>query len=180
MTRVFFFPDYGLPGIEKFRAYICSKRERVPAAPSFDYAMNFLLEPVTTVPTQLYRDQISVADEAMAAIDPKDTPFLAPALHLESPICSDDAHLKRQSLVPLLYNFGDCRSVPERNRGTVTVGPLPGTILFRLRVIKPDPPAVLIRWVLPFQRPETIVPHPGQRPVPHLFRSCPGYIARSL
>jgi predicted nucleic acid-binding protein len=36
----------------------------------------------------------------MAAIDPKDTPFLALALHLECPLWSDDAHLKRQSLVP--------------------------------------------------------------------------------
>jgi predicted nucleic acid-binding protein len=36
----------------------------------------------------------------MAAIDRKDTPFLALALHLECPLWSDDTHLKLQSLVP--------------------------------------------------------------------------------
>ena len=96
----FFFPDYGLLEIEKFREYICSKRAKQPAAPSFDFAMKFLLESVTTVPRQLYRDQMSRAYKVMETIDPKDTPFLALALHLECPVWSDDAHLKRQSLVP--------------------------------------------------------------------------------
>ena len=73
---LFFFPDYGRKEIEKFREYICSKREKIPACPSYDYAIKFLLEAVTIVPRQLYGDQISCAYEQMAAIDPKDTPFL--------------------------------------------------------------------------------------------------------
>ena len=97
---LFFFPDYGLDEIEKFREYICSKRRKEPTALSFDYAIKFLLESVTVVPRQLYQDQISSAYTVMKEIDPKDTPFLALALHLECPLWSDDAHLKRQSLVP--------------------------------------------------------------------------------
>jgi Predicted nucleotide-binding protein len=96
----FFFADYGLLEIEKFREYICLKREKKSIAPSFDYAIKFLLESVTTVPRPLYKDQLSRACEVMAEIDPKDAPFLALALHLECPIWSDDAHLKRQSLIP--------------------------------------------------------------------------------
>ena len=45
----------------------------------------------------------------MKEIDPKDTPFLALALHLECPLWSDDAHLKRQSLVPCYLTF----EIPE-------------------------------------------------------------------
>jgi len=96
----FFFPDYGLAEVEKFREYICTKRRKDTTAPSFDYAMKFLLESVTVVPRQLYQDQIPGAYAVMEKIDPKDTPFLALALHLECPLWSDDAHLKRQSLVP--------------------------------------------------------------------------------
>jgi len=103
---LFFFPDYGLTEIEKFREYICLKREKDTTAPTFDYAIKFLLESVTVVPRQLYQDQISCAHMVMEKIDPKDTPFLALALHLECPIWSDDAHLKRQSLVP-------CYTTPE-------------------------------------------------------------------
>ena len=97
---LFFFPDYGLVEIEKFREYICSKREKDTTAPSFDYAIKFLLESVTVVPRQLYQDQIPRAYILMEKIDPKDSPFLALALHLECPLWSDDTHLKRQSLVP--------------------------------------------------------------------------------
>lgn len=79
---------------------IRSKRRKEPTALSFDYAIKFLLESVTVVPRQLYQDQISSAYTVMKEIDPKDTPFLALALHLECPLWSDDAHLKRQSLVP--------------------------------------------------------------------------------
>jgi len=82
---LFFFPDYGLTEIEKFREYICLKREKDTTAPTFDYAIKFLLESVTVVPRQLYQDQISCAHMVMEKIDPKDTPFLALALHLECP-----------------------------------------------------------------------------------------------
>ncbi|KUG05606.1 motif tonb-dependent receptor protein signature [hydrocarbon metagenome] len=97
---LFFFPDYGLAEIEKFRISICSKRGMIPGCLSYDYAIKYLLESVTIVPRQLYNDQVSRAYSEMAAIDPKDTPFLALALHLESPLWSDDSHLKRQTLVP--------------------------------------------------------------------------------
>ncbi|MEI7858096.1 MAG: PIN domain-containing protein [Methanomicrobiales archaeon] len=96
----FFFPDYGLIEIEKFRDYIGSKRNKVPAAPSFDYAIKFLLESVTIIPRPLYRDKLLTASTIMEEIDPKDTPFLALALHLDCPIWSDAAHLKKQSYVP--------------------------------------------------------------------------------
>ena len=72
---LFFFPDYGLTEIEKFREYICSKRMKDSAAPSFDYAIKFLLESVTVIPQPLYQDQISCAYSVMEKIDPKDTPF---------------------------------------------------------------------------------------------------------
>ncbi len=45
-------------------------------------------------------DQLSCAYTLTEKIDPRDTPFLARALHLECPIWSDDAHLKQQSYVP--------------------------------------------------------------------------------
>ena len=68
--------------------------------PPFGYAIKFLLDSVTTVPRQLYKDTMSLACEEMVAIDQKDAPFLALALHLECPLWSDDDHLKRQSRVP--------------------------------------------------------------------------------
>jgi len=97
---MFFFPDYGLEEIGKFREYISSKRKKDTTAPSFDYAIKFLMESITVVPRQLYQDQIPGAYTIMENIDPKDSPFLALALHLECPLWSDDAHLKRQSRVP--------------------------------------------------------------------------------
>lgn len=111
---LFFFPDYGLDEIEKFREYICSKRRKEPAALSFDYAIKFLLESVTVVPRQLYQDQISGAYTVMREIDPKDTPFLALALHLECPLWSDDAHLKLQSLVPC-YVTSEITELADKN-----------------------------------------------------------------
>jgi len=111
---LFFYPDYGLLEIEKFRVYICHKRERSPTCPPYEYAIKFLLESVTIVPRQLYTDQISSAYTEMAEIDPKDTPFLALALHLECPIWSDDTHLKRQSLVPC-YSTGEIAGLREKN-----------------------------------------------------------------
>lgn len=105
----FFFPEYGLLEIEKFREYICQKRAKKPVGPSFDYAIRFLLDSVTIIPPQLYDDQMSRAGSEMAAIDPKDTPFVALALHLGCPLWSDDAHLKQQSLVA-------CYTTPDISR----------------------------------------------------------------
>ncbi len=111
----FFFPDYGLLEIEKFREYICLKREKKSIVPPFDYAIKFLLDSVTTVPRQLYKDKMSRACEEMVAIDQKDAPFLALALHLECPLWSDDAHLKRQSLVPC-YTTTEMSGLPDKKR----------------------------------------------------------------
>jgi predicted nucleic acid-binding protein len=97
---LFFYPDYGIFEIEKFRDYICTKREKKPGCAPFEYAIKFLLESVTVVPNQLYTDMIPIAHRHLAEIDPKDTPFLALALHMNCPLWSDDAHLKQQSLVP--------------------------------------------------------------------------------
>ena len=85
------------------------KEKERPIALSFDYAIKFLLESVTIVPRQLYQDQISRTYTVMKEIDPKDTPFLALALHLECPLWSDDTHLKQQSLVPCYVTF----EIPE-------------------------------------------------------------------
>lgn len=112
---LFYFPDYGLIEIEKFRDYICSKRKKEPTAPSFDYAIKFLLESVTIIPGPLYQDQLSSAYRLMEKIDPKDTPFLALALHLECPIWSDDAHLKQQSLVPC-YSTGEFLALSNEDK----------------------------------------------------------------
>jgi predicted nucleic acid-binding protein len=73
---LFFFPDYGLKEIGKFREYICSKRKKDTTAPSFDYAIKFLMESITVVPRQLYQDQIPGVYTLMEKIDPKDSPFL--------------------------------------------------------------------------------------------------------
>ena len=110
----FFYPDYGLLEIEKFRAYICQKRERTHTCPSYEYAIKFLLESITIIPRQLYTDQIPTAYAQMAEIDPKDTPFLALALHLECPLWSDDNHLKRQSLLTC-YTTGEIANLVESN-----------------------------------------------------------------
>ena len=110
----FFFPDYGLFEIEKFREYICQKRERSSSCSPYEYAIKFLLESVTIVPRQLYTDQIPSAYAQMAEIDPKDTPFLALALHLECSLWSDDIHLKRQSLVRC-YSTSEIADLVESN-----------------------------------------------------------------
>jgi predicted nucleic acid-binding protein len=113
---LFFFPDYGLAGIEKFREYICSKRRKDTTAPSFDYAIKFLLESITVVPRQEYQDQIPDAYTLMEKIDPKDSPFLALSLHLECPLWSDDAHLKQQSRVPCYSTQEFSGLLDERDR----------------------------------------------------------------
>ena len=75
------FPDYGLVEIDKFRDYICSKRKKEPTAPSFDYAIKFLLESVTIIPGPLYRDKLSIASTLMEEIDPKDEETICNLLH---------------------------------------------------------------------------------------------------
>jgi len=66
-----------------------------------DYTALFLLFQKHTkiVKHELYERKMPLAEQTMKEIDVTDSPFLALALALDSPIWTNDAHLKQQNLV---------------------------------------------------------------------------------
>jgi len=54
---------------------------------------------VKIIKKETYRNKFPLAEEAMKKIDVTDSPFLALALTLNSPMWSDDKHFKQQDLV---------------------------------------------------------------------------------
>jgi len=94
-----YYPEDGMVELEKYRDYIIKKRKKALQRKSFDYAISFLLESITVVPSPLYEDKIREAYEIMKDTDEKDTPFLALALKLQCPVWSNDNDLEKQDLV---------------------------------------------------------------------------------
>jgi len=77
--------------------------------------LEFVLESVYIVPSEMYSQKIGEAFDIMREIDPKDTPFLALALQLICPLWSNDRHFQglsqidvydTKSLVELLKERG--------------------------------------------------------------------------
>jgi len=94
-----YYPEDGMLELRKYRDLIISKRKTEWQKKSFDYALNFLLESVTVVPSQLYEDKIRDAYVIMKGVDEKDTPFLALALKLQCPVWSNDKDFRKQNAV---------------------------------------------------------------------------------
>ena len=112
---VFFYPWDGLREIEYYREYISLKRGRYLQACSFQHALEFLLDSINIVPSEMYSSQIGLAFDIMKSRDPKDTPFLALALQLACPLWSNDKHFRDVSQIRLY----DTKSLVEllKDRG---------------------------------------------------------------
>jgi predicted nucleic acid-binding protein len=113
----FYYPWDGLAEIDYYREYIISKRTKYIQASSFEHALQFVLESVSIVPSEMYSCRMEEAFALMKDRDPKDTPFLALALQLGSPLWSNDNHFKdlqevvvysTRYLVDYLRSIGIC------------------------------------------------------------------------
>jgi len=111
----YYYPWDGLTEIDHYRDYVISKRCRYIQASSFEHALQFVLGSINIVPSEMYSCRINEAFNLIKDKDPKDTPFLALALQLRSPIWSNDKHFKNldnvmiystQSLIEQLRNRG--------------------------------------------------------------------------
>jgi predicted nucleic acid-binding protein len=101
----FYYPWDGLSEINYYREYIISKRAKYIQASSFEHALQFILESVNIVPSEMYSGSIEEAFRLMERRDPKYTPFLALAMQLDSPLWSNDNHFKELQNV-VVYSTG--------------------------------------------------------------------------
>jgi len=90
----YYYPWDGLTEIDYYREYIISKRSKYIQSSSFEHALQFVLGSVNIIPSEMYSYRMKDAFILMKDRDPKDTPFLALALQLGSPIWSNDRHFK--------------------------------------------------------------------------------------
>lgn len=101
----YYYPWDGLTEIDYYREYIISKRTKYIQASSFEHALQFVLGSVSIVPSEMYSCKMKEAFSSMKDRDPKDTPFLALALQLGSPLWSNDKHFKDLQKV-IVYSTG--------------------------------------------------------------------------
>ncbi len=101
----YYYPWDGLTEIDYYRDYIISKRAKYIQASSFEHALQFVLGSICIVPSEMYSCRMKEAFSLMKDRDPKDTPFLALALQLGSPLWSNDKHFKDLQEV-VVYSTG--------------------------------------------------------------------------
>ena len=92
----YYYPWDGLTEINYYKDYIISKRNKHIQASSFEHALQFVLGSISVVPSEMYSYRMKEAFSIIKDRDPKDTPFLALALQLGSPLWSNDKHFKIQ------------------------------------------------------------------------------------
>ena len=90
----YYYPWDGLTEINYYRDYIISKRNKHIQASSFEHALQFVLGSISVVPSEMYSYRMKEAFSIIKDRDPKDTPFLALALQLGSPLWSNDKHFQ--------------------------------------------------------------------------------------
>ena len=90
----YYYPWDGLTEINYYRDYIISKRNKHIQASSFEHALQFVLGSISVVPSEMYSYLMKEAFSIIKDRDPKDTPFLALALQLGSPLWSNDKHFQ--------------------------------------------------------------------------------------
>ena len=90
----YYYPWDGLTEINYYRDYIISKRNKYIQASSFEHALQFVLGSISVVPSEMYSYRMKEAFSIIKDRDPKDTPFLALALQLGSPLWSNDKHFQ--------------------------------------------------------------------------------------
>ncbi len=75
--------------------------------PDFEILMNILLERVTLVPFEDFRQEYDYAMQIMEPVDENDSPFLAVGMALGiNGIWTEDRHFLRQNLLKV-YSTGD-------------------------------------------------------------------------
>jgi predicted nucleic acid-binding protein len=90
----YYYPWDGLTEINYYKDYIISKRNKHIQASSFEHALQFVLGSISVVPSEMYSYRMKEAFSIIKDRDPKDTPFLALALQLGSPLWSNDKHFQ--------------------------------------------------------------------------------------
>ena len=90
----YYYPWDGLTEIDYYSEYIISKRNKYIQASSFEHALQFVLGSISVVPSEMYSYRMKEAFSIIKDRDPKDTPFLALALQLGSPLWSNDKHFQ--------------------------------------------------------------------------------------
>ena len=90
----YYYPWDDLTEINYYKEYIISKRAKHLQTGSFEHALQFILGSINIVPSEMYFSRIKEAFQLMKDRDPKDTPFLALALQLGSPLWSNDKHFQ--------------------------------------------------------------------------------------
>ena len=90
----YYYPWDGLTEINYYKDYIISKRNKHIQASSFEHALQFVLGSISVMPSEMYSYRMKEAFSIIKDRDPKDTPFLALALQLGSPLWSNDKHFQ--------------------------------------------------------------------------------------
>jgi predicted nucleic acid-binding protein len=101
----YYYPWDGLTEIDCYREYIIAKRAKYIQASSFEHSLHFILGSISVMPSEMYASRMKEAYGLMKDRDPKDTPFLALALQLGSPLWSNDKHFKDLNEVEI-YSTG--------------------------------------------------------------------------
>ncbi|MCX6701516.1 MAG: PIN domain-containing protein [Methanomicrobiales archaeon] len=102
---LFFAPDYIETEIFQHREYLIKKAKMTES--DFDTLLHILLEPITLVPFDDFKQDYSRAMEIMESIDENDAPFLAVGLALKlDGIWTEDRHFLRQHLLKV-FHTGD-------------------------------------------------------------------------
>lgn len=91
----FIAPDYIITEIEKYRQHLIEKSKLTDR--EFDIILLSILEKIELIPSDVFIDQLELAEEIMKDIDIKDSPFLALGLAVKtSGIWSEDKDFDRQ------------------------------------------------------------------------------------
>jgi len=102
---LFYAPDYIETEIFQHREYLIKKAKITES--DFDILLHILLEQITMVPFDDFKQDYSRAIEIMESIDENDAPFLAVGLALKlDGIWTEDRHFLRQDLLKV-FHTGD-------------------------------------------------------------------------
>lgn len=98
--------EFFLLELEKYSDLIQEKLVKRSCQKTFKYLLSELFKNILLIPEEFYADMLPAALEIMEEIDEKDTPFLALAMKLKTPILSNDIHFKEQKSVKC-YNIDE-------------------------------------------------------------------------
>lgn len=91
-------PDYLITEIKKYRKYLAEKTKQTDE--QIDAVLYSMLDNITLIPYEEFKDEMETAIEIMKDIDVKDAPFLAVGMALSADgIWTEDKHFHKQSIL---------------------------------------------------------------------------------